>query len=61
MFEEFRNVCYENYKLEPAWYYSAPGLAWIGGLKVTEVELKLFSGVDKLLMYMKKEFGEVFQ
>lgn len=61
MFEEFRNVCYENYKLEPAWYYSTPGLAWIGALKVTEVELKLFSGVDKLLMYMKKEFGEVFQ
>lgn len=47
--------------LEPAWYYSAPGLAWIGALKVTEVELELFSDVDKLLMYMKKEFGEVFR
>ncbi|CAH3153047.1 unnamed protein product, partial [Pocillopora meandrina] len=26
-FEEFRNVCVENYKLDPAWYFTASGLA----------------------------------
>ena len=28
MFEEFRNVCLDNYKLDPAWYYTSPGLSW---------------------------------
>ena len=27
VFKEFRNVCLENYSLDPAWYYTAPGLA----------------------------------
>ena len=25
VFEEFRNVCLENYSLDPAWYYTSPG------------------------------------
>ena len=28
VFENFRDVCIENYKLDPVWYYTAPGLAW---------------------------------
>lgn len=39
MFEEFRNVCLENYKLDPAWYYTTPGLAWDTALKVTKSSL----------------------
>ena len=27
VFEEFRNVCLENYSLDPAWYYTSPGLS----------------------------------
>lgn len=27
VFEEFWNVCLENNALDPAWYYTAPGLA----------------------------------
>ena len=27
VFEEFWNVCLENKALDPAWYYTAPGLA----------------------------------
>jgi hypothetical protein len=26
--ESFRDVCVKNYKLDPAWYCTAPGLAW---------------------------------
>ena len=28
VFENFRKVCLENYKLDPSWYYTSPGLAW---------------------------------
>ncbi|XP_065651152.1 uncharacterized protein LOC136079347 [Hydra vulgaris] len=27
VFENFRDVCMKNYKLDPAWYYTSPGLA----------------------------------
>ena len=53
VFEEFRNVCLENYNLDPAWYYTAPGLAWDAALKVTKVELELLSDPDMLLMFEK--------
>ena len=50
VFENFRGVCMENYRLDPAWYYTAPGLAWDAALKITEVELELLSDPDMLLM-----------
>ena len=28
IFEHFRDVCKEHYKLDPAWYYTSPGLSW---------------------------------
>ena len=49
-FENFREICIKNYKLDPAHYYTAPGLAWDAALKVTEVELELLSDIDVLLM-----------
>jgi len=27
VFENFRVICMENYKLDPAWYYTSPGLS----------------------------------
>ena len=33
VFEEFRNICLENYELDPAWYYTTPALAWDACLK----------------------------
>ena len=53
IFENFRNVCVENYKLDPAWYYTAPGLAWNTCLKKTEVNLELLNDVDILLIIEK--------
>ena len=50
VFENFRNVCIKNYNLDPAHYYTAPGLAWDAALKVTKVELELLSDIDTLLM-----------
>ena len=46
VFENFRNICINNYKLDPAHYYTAPGLAWDAALKVTGVNLELLSDID---------------
>jgi len=50
VFENFRNVCMKNYELDPAWYYTVPGLAWDACLKKTGIQLELLSGPDMLLM-----------
>ena len=39
-----------HYEMDPAWYFSAPGLAWDATLKITKVELELLSDPDMLLM-----------
>ena len=53
VFENFRDICLKNYGLDPAYYYTAPGLAWDAMLKMTKINLELLSDVDKLLMIEK--------
>ena len=53
IFENFRNKCIEIYKLDPAHFLSAPGLAWQAYLKKTGVELELLTDIDMLLMVEK--------
>ena len=36
--------------MDPAWYFSAPGLAWDAILKITKVQLELLYDADTLLM-----------
>ena len=50
VFENFRDVCSIDYGLDPAWYYTAPGLAWDAALKITKVKLELLTDYDMLLM-----------
>ena len=50
VFENFRKVCKENYKLDPAWYFTSPGLAWDAMLKMTKIELELLSDPEMYLM-----------
>ena len=59
VFETFRDLCMTNYELDPAWYHTAPGLAWNAALKVTKVELELLSDPDMLLMFEKGVRGGV--
>ena len=59
VFENFRNLCLENYKLDPAHYYTAPGLAWDAELKITKVKLELLSDIDMFLMVEKGIRGGV--
>ena len=50
VFENFRDFCIKNYNLDPAHYYTAPGLAWDAALKANEVKLELLCDIDMLLM-----------
>ena len=49
VFEEFRKMCLENYKLDPVHSYTAPGLSWQAALKMTNVELDLLTDKDQHL------------
>ena len=39
IFENFGSIGMNHYGLDPAWYFSAPGLAWDATLKITKVQL----------------------
>lgn len=38
IFENFRNTCMTSYSLDPAHYYTAPGLSWDAMLKINRRE-----------------------
>ena len=48
-----------HYGLDPAWYISAPGLAWDATWKITTVQLELLSDPDMLLMIESGIRGEI--
>ena len=51
MFEAFRDTCLEHYSLNPAHFYTSPGLAWKACLKKTGIRLELLTDPDMLLMF----------
>ena len=53
VFENFRNSSLKIYGLDPAHYFTAPGLSWDACLKMTGIELELLSDPDMLLMWEK--------
>ena len=59
VFENFRDVCQDNYRLDPIFYYTAPGLAWDACLKITKVRLELLTDYDMLMMVEKGIRGGV--
>ena len=54
VYENFRYVCRRNYGLDPANYYTAPGLSWDALLKHTGIELKLLTDVEKFFEHAKR-------
>ena len=42
--------CTNHYGIDPAWYFSAPGLTWDTTLEIKKVQLELLSDPDMLLM-----------
>jgi len=59
VFENFRNVCLERYKLDPAWYYTAPGLSWDAMPKTTKLDLDPITNIDQLLFFERGIRGGV--
>ena len=53
VFENFRNTCLFQYKLDPAHYYSSPGMSWDALLKITGVELELLTDYDQHMFIEK--------
>jgi len=49
VFENFRDVCLENYGLDPTWYYTSPGLSWDAMFNCTKIKLELLGDHDMLL------------
>ena len=45
--------------MDPAWYYTSPGLSWDALLKVSQVKLELLRDVDMLLLFEKGIRGGV--
>ena len=61
VFEEFRKVCLKNYGLDPAHFYTAPGLAWKACLKKTRIGLELLLDPDMILMFERGIRGGINQ
>ena len=61
VFEAFRDTCLEHYKLDPAHFYTSPGLAWKACLKKTGVRLELLINPDMLLMFERGIRGGITQ
>ena len=53
VFENFRNMCFKIYVLDPAHFLSAPGLAWKTPLKKIKTKLDLLTDTHMLLMVEK--------
>lgn len=49
IYENFRNLCLENYELDPSHYLTLPSFTFDAMLKVTGVELELLTNYDKYL------------
>ena len=61
VFESFRDVCMNNYGLDPAHFYTALGLAWKACLKKTGIRLELLQDLDMLLMFERGIRGGITQ
>ena len=51
VFEKFRKTCMEHYQLDPAHFFTSPGLAWEACLRETGQELQLLTDYDMLLFF----------
>ena len=60
VFVIFRKTCKRQYGLDPAHYYTSPGLSWDALLKKTDIELKLLTDYDQHLFIEKGLRGGIF-
>ena len=61
VYEAFRDTCLRHYKLDPAHFYTSPGLAWHACLKRTGIKLELLTDPDMLQMFERGIRGGITQ
>ena len=61
VFEAFRDTCLEHYSLDPAHFYTPPGLAWKTCLRKPRIRLELLTDSDILLMFESGIRGGITQ
>ena len=61
VYEAFRDTCLKHYKLDPAHFYTFPGLAWKACLKRTGIKLELLTDPEMLLMFEQGIRGGIIQ
>ena len=61
VYEAFRDTCLTHYKLDPAHFYTSPGLAWKACLRCTGIKLELLTDPDMLLMFERVIRGGITQ
>ena len=61
VYKAFRDTCLKHYKLDPAHFYTSPGLAWKACLKHTGIKLELLTDPDMLLMFERGIRGGITQ
>ena len=61
VFEAFRSTCLKHYSLDPAHFYTSPGLAWQVCLKKMGIELELLTDPDMLLIFEHGTRGRIIQ
>ena len=61
VYEAFRDTCLKHYKLDPAHFYTSPGLAWKACLKCTRIRLELLTDPDMLVMFERGIRGGITQ
>ena len=54
-------MCLNIYELDPLYFVSVPGLAWLAYLKKAEVKLELITDYDMILMIEKGIRGGICQ
>ena len=59
VFENFREICLENYKIDPAYYFTSPGLFWDAMLKETKIKLELLSDIDQYYFFKRMIRGGI--
>ena len=57
VFENYRNISFSTYGLDPLGYLTAPALSWNCGLKYTGVKLELLTDVEKILFIDSALYG----
>ena len=48
--QNFRSICHQNYQLDPAYFVSAPQLAWNSMFKMQDLKLELISDPEMYRM-----------